>query len=72
VAFSHDGRSVAWGFSDGVIEVRGVDGDRLLHTLHGHRGIVRTLAFSPACDQLASGGCDGTLRLWDLGTPARR
>jgi len=42
------------------------------HVLAGHARDVRDVAFAPDGAQLASGGADGALLLWDAATGARR
>jgi WD40 repeat protein len=37
--------------------------------LFGHRGVVAAVAFAPDGKTLASGGADGTVRLWDPARP---
>ncbi|MBV9122814.1 MAG: protein kinase, partial [Planctomycetes bacterium] len=39
--------------------------EQILH-LKGHRGCVMALAFAPNQESLASGGVDGTIRLWEF------
>jgi WD40 repeat protein len=46
------------------LQVRHPDGT--FTALHGHRGLVMCLTFSPGGKHLLSGGADGTVRLWRL------
>ena len=41
-------------------------------TFQGHIGPVYAIAYSPDGKTLASGGADGTVKLWDLGTSRER
>src|SRR5919205_286341 len=43
-------------------------GVKLLRTLEGHDETVRSLAFDPKGEILASGGDDGTVKLWEPGS----
>ncbi|MGC3971319.1 MAG: WD40 repeat domain-containing protein [Pirellulales bacterium] len=47
---------VVWNTSDGSV----------LHTFHGHKGIVRSVCFSPDGSRLASGSDDLTIRVWKV------
>jgi WD40 repeat protein len=40
--------------------------------LKGHERAVRSVAFSPAADLLASGGLDGKVLLWDVAQGSTR
>ncbi len=63
VAFSPDGTLMAFGGGDGVVRVAESASGRVLAELHGHGGSVRSVAFSPSGDTLASISSDAT-KLW--------
>ncbi len=67
VKFSPDGRFIA-GVSDHIrVRIWLVTGE-LFTTLSGHPNVIRSLAFSPNSQLLATGSCDSCWRLWDVQT----
>ena len=70
VTLSADGRQLATtGVSSGraSIIVFDLQTKKVTHTLLGHEGSIRSLAFSPDGLRLVSGSVDGSVRIWDLG-----
>ncbi|MBL9173335.1 MAG: protein kinase [Verrucomicrobiales bacterium] len=67
---SPDGHWFAVGlFRQGDILTYELPGLVLRQTLHsGHNSMVGALAFSPDSRRLASGGADGTVRIWNVGS----
>jgi WD40 repeat protein len=82
MAYSPDGKFLAAGYSDRMVRVWDAATGAELFTLKGHRSRVTALAFSPRPNvagphqdaaqengwrpRLASGGDDGTVRVWEL------
>ncbi len=66
LAFSHDGKTLAIGSDDRLIQIWDVPSRRLITTLVGHDERVNSLAFSPDDGRLVSSSHDGTARIWNL------
>jgi serine/threonine protein kinase len=70
VAFSPDGKTLAWCGRDRIVTLWDVDENRARAICVGHEGTVRALAFHPNGDRMVSAGFDGTLRFWNTATGA--
>ncbi len=71
VAVSGDGRRILSAGVDGAIKLYAAASGQELLTLHGHTNAVTTLAFAPGegvPPWIASGGEDGTVKLWRAAT----
>jgi WD40 repeat protein len=75
IAFSPDSHTLAGGYSSNWtpsassdILLWNLDTKVVSSRLTGHLYLVNSVAFNPKGTQLASGGTDGTVRLWDLVT----
>ncbi len=67
VKFSPDGQFIA-GVSDHTKVCLWLVTGELCATLIGHTNVIRSLAFSPDSQLLATGSCDSCWRLWDVQT----
>ncbi|KAL8708936.1 MAG: hypothetical protein Q9220_006268 [cf. Caloplaca sp. 1 TL-2023] len=66
VSFSPDGRALAVGTRNGLVQIWDIQEQRCSCTFHGHTSTISALCFSTDGHILASASHDGTIRLWDL------
>lgn len=63
---SPDGKYIASGAIDGIINIFDVAANKLCHTLEGHAVPIRSLCFSPDSQYLLTGSDDGHMKLYDV------
>jgi TIR domain len=67
VTISPDSRYIASGGEHGIVQVRTLADSRIVKTLkHQSGGAIKAIIFSPASDQLATGGEGGEFHLWSI------
>jgi WD40 repeat protein len=72
IAFSRDGKRLAFGSFDHRVRLWDVDSGHLVHPFEGHAYEVGTAAYSPDGKTLATGSWDRTVRLWDVASRTER
>lgn len=65
IAFSHDGKLLAWASSDNNIYVRNIKSSKI-QVLKGHTKSVNSISFHPKQLTLVSASDDKTIRIWDI------
>lgn len=70
LAFSHDGKRLAYGNANGLVEVYQVNSKtRIASPLKGHKNArVNSMCFSKDGSQLATASFDQTVRIWNVKT----
>nr|WP_274378134.1 WD40 repeat domain-containing protein [Oscillochloris trichoides] len=65
-SLSFDGKLLASGGRDGMLNVRRVNDGKIVYELLGHTRAVLSVAFTPNDDYLVSSAADGTVWVWDM------
>ena len=68
VSFSHDGKYIASGSSDGKVRIWAVETSTCIATLQGHTQNVTSVCFSTDGKYVASASMDKTVKLWETHT----
>ncbi|KAI6205692.1 Striatin-3 [Aphelenchoides besseyi] len=68
VTASEDGTAKMWNLGDRPVAENAKDRKLLTECFKGHTDIVWAVAYHSSSNRLISGGADGTIRLWELGT----
>lgn len=63
---SPDGKYIASGAIDGIINIFDVAAGKVAQTLEGHAMSVRSLCFSPDSQMLLTASDDGHMKLYDV------
>jgi WD40 repeat protein len=68
LAVSPDGQTILTGWGDKTARVLARSDGEVLQTLSGHNGPVRSVAFSPGGERLATADAAGGLKVWEAAT----
>jgi WD40 repeat protein/beta-lactamase regulating signal transducer with metallopeptidase domain len=66
VAFSRDGKHLATGDFNKLVQLRDPMTGAVRKVLSGHTASVNSLSFTPDSKTLVTGGLDNTIRVWDV------
>ncbi|XP_067914795.1 cilia- and flagella-associated protein 52 isoform X2 [Heterodontus francisci] len=73
IEFMHDGRSIISAWNDGRIRAFTPETGKLMYTINNaHHDGVTAIAATSDCKKIISGGGEGQVRIWDIGSKSHR